>query len=66
MRLCRQWFTSAKPSLNENCRSHQPPFSKSIAITTADIDQIWKPRVGRVSQRYTTDVRELMCVRLNN
>ncbi|OAI03584.1 DNA polymerase V subunit UmuC [Methylomonas methanica] len=37
-------------------------FPKGIAIATTKIDQTWKPRADRISQRYTTDWRELMTV----
>jgi DNA polymerase V len=38
-------------------------FPKGIAIATARIDQTWKPKAERMSQRYTTNWRELVCVR---
>src|SRR5574343_300688 len=38
-------------------------FPKGIAMATARIDQTWKPKAERMSQRYTTDWRELVCVR---
>jgi DNA polymerase V len=37
-------------------------FPKSIAIAATKIDQTWKPRTERISQRYTTDWRELVTV----
>ncbi|QSB03621.1 DUF4113 domain-containing protein [Methylomonas sp. EFPC1] len=37
-------------------------FPKGIAIATARIDQTWKPKAEKMSQRYTTDWRELVCV----
>ncbi|MDD2740622.1 MAG: DUF4113 domain-containing protein, partial [Methylomonas lenta] len=37
-------------------------FPKSIAIAATRIDQTWKPRTERISQRYTTDWRELVTV----
>jgi DNA polymerase V len=38
-------------------------FPKGIAMATARIDQTWKPKAERMSQRYTTDWLELVCVR---
>jgi DNA polymerase V len=37
-------------------------FPKGIAIAATKIDQSWKPKAERLSQRYTTDWRELMTV----
>jgi DNA polymerase V len=37
-------------------------FPKSIAIAATKIDQTWKPKTERLSQRYTTDWRELVTV----
>ncbi|PKD41995.1 hypothetical protein CWO84_02885 [Methylomonas sp. Kb3] len=33
-----------------------------MAVATIKIDQTWKSRSDRISQRYTTDWRELVCV----
>lgn len=37
-------------------------FPKGIAIASTRIDQTWKPRTKHLSQRYTTDWRELVTV----
>jgi DNA polymerase V len=37
-------------------------FPKGIAIAATKIDQTWKPKAENLSQRYTTDWRELMTV----
>lgn len=37
-------------------------FPKGLAIAATKIDQTWKPRAERISQRYTTDWRELITV----
>ncbi len=37
-------------------------YPKGIAIAATKIDQSWKPKAEKLSQRYTTDWRELMTV----
>jgi len=37
-------------------------FPKAISIATTGFDKTWKPKVEWVSQRYTTDWGELVCV----
>lgn len=37
-------------------------FPKGLGIASTQIDQTWKPRAERISQRYTTDWRELVSV----
>lgn len=36
---------------------------KSIAIAAAGFDKTWKPKSERISQRYTTEWGELVCVK---
>jgi DNA polymerase V len=38
-------------------------FPKGIAVTSAGFDKAWQSKVERLSQRYTTDWRELLSVR---
>ncbi len=38
-------------------------FPKAISIAATGFDKSWKPKAERVSQRYTTDWRELVCVK---
>jgi DNA polymerase V len=38
-------------------------FPKAISVAAIGFDKTWKPKAGRVSQRYTTDWRELVKVR---
>jgi DNA polymerase V len=35
-------------------------YPKGIAVATAGLDKTWKPKVERISPRYTTDWRELV------
>lgn len=37
---------------------------KGISIAATGFDKAWKPKVERISKRYTTDWRELACVRV--
>jgi DNA polymerase V len=38
-------------------------FPKAISVAATGFDKTWKSKAGRVSQRYTTDWGELVCVR---
>ena len=38
-------------------------FPKSISVAATGFDKSWKPKAERVSPRYTTDWRELVCVK---
>ena len=38
-------------------------FPKAISIAATSFDKTWKPKADRISQRYTTDWRELVCVK---
>jgi DNA polymerase V len=38
-------------------------FPKAISIAATGFDKSWKPKAERISQRYTTDWRELVCVK---
>lgn len=38
-------------------------YPKGIAIASAGFDKTWKPKMERISQRYTTDWRELVGVK---
>jgi DNA polymerase V len=38
-------------------------FPKAISIAATGFDKIWKAKAERVSQRYTTDWNELVCVK---
>ncbi|HEY8034479.1 MAG TPA: DUF4113 domain-containing protein [Methylobacter sp.] len=38
-------------------------FPKAISVAASHFDKSWRPKSDRVSQRYTTDWRELVCVK---
>lgn len=38
-------------------------FPKTISVAATGFDKTWKSKAERVSQRYTTDWRELVCVK---
>lgn len=38
-------------------------YPKAIASAATGFDKVWKPKAERVSQHYTTDWKELVCVR---
>jgi DNA polymerase V len=38
-------------------------FPKAVSIASAGLDKTWKPKTERISQRYTTDWRELVRVK---
>jgi len=38
-------------------------FPKSISVAATGFDKSWKPKAERISPRYTTDWRELVCVK---
>ncbi len=38
-------------------------FPKAITIAATGFDKSWQPKADRVSQRYTTDWKELVCVK---
>jgi DNA polymerase V len=38
-------------------------YPKGIAVASASLDKTWKPKMERISQRYTTDWRELVLVK---
>ena len=38
-------------------------FPKAVTIAASGFDKSWKPKAERISQRYTTDWRELVVVR---
>ncbi len=38
-------------------------FPKAVTIASSGFDKSWKPKAERISQRYTTDWRELVIVR---
>ena len=38
-------------------------FPKAISVAATGFDKTWKPKAERISQRYTTDWRELVCVK---
>ncbi len=50
------------PELMQTIDQINRRFPKGIAIATTKIDQSWKPKAGNLSQRYTTDWREIMTV----
>lgn len=39
-------------------------YPKGIAVASAGLDKTWKPKMERISQRYTTDWRELVIVKV--
>lgn len=38
-------------------------YPKGIAVASVGLDKTWKPKTDRISQRYTTDWRQLVCVK---
>jgi len=38
-------------------------FPRAISVAATGFDKTWKSKSDRVSQRYTTDWRELVCVK---
>jgi DNA polymerase V len=38
-------------------------FPKAISLAATGFDKTWKAKSERISQRYTTDWRELVCVK---
>ena len=38
-------------------------FPKAISVAATGVDKSWKPKANRISPRYTTDWRELVCVK---
>ena len=38
-------------------------FPKKLSIAATGTDKSWKPKTERISQRYTTDWKELLCVK---
>ncbi|WP_324615360.1 Y-family DNA polymerase [Methylomonas albis] len=50
------------PELMQTLDQINRRFPKGIAIASTRIDQSWKPKTERLSQRYTTDWRELVAV----
>jgi len=50
------------PQLMQTLDQINRRFPKGIAIASTRIDQSWKPKTERLSQRYTTDWRELVAV----
>jgi DNA polymerase V len=54
--------TQESPQLMQTIDQINRRFPKGIAIATTKIDQTWKPKADNLSQRYTTDWRELMKV----
>jgi len=38
-------------------------FPKAISVAASNFDKSWRPKSDRISQRYTTDWRELVCVK---
>ncbi|MDZ4098171.1 MAG: DUF4113 domain-containing protein, partial [Methylophilaceae bacterium] len=38
-------------------------FPRAVSIAATGFDKSWKPKAERISQRYTTDWRELVCVK---
>jgi len=38
-------------------------FPKGVSIASTGLDKTWKPKTERISQRYTTDWRELVTVK---
>ncbi len=54
--------TQESPQLMQAMDQINRRFPKGIAIATTKIDQTWKPKAERLSQRYTTEWRELMTV----
>ena len=38
-------------------------FPKGVLVAATGFDKTWKPKADRISQRYTTDWRELVCVK---
>lgn len=54
--------TQESPQLMQTIDQINRRFPKGIAIATTKIDQTWKPKAENLSQRYTTDWRELMTV----
>jgi len=38
-------------------------FPKAISLAATGFDKSWKPKADRISQRYTTDWRELVYVK---
>jgi len=41
-------------------------FPKAVSIASSGFDKSWKPKAERISQRYTTDWRELVWVKIAN
>ncbi|AEG00398.1 Y-family DNA polymerase [Methylomonas methanica] len=54
--------TLESPQLMQTLDQINRRFPKGIAIATTKIDQTWKPKAENLSQRYTTDWRELVTV----
>ena len=54
--------TQESPQLMQAVDQINRRFPKGIAIATTKIDQTWKPKAENLSQRYTTDWRELVTV----
>lgn len=50
------------PQLMETVDQINRRFPKAIAIATTKIDQTWKPKAEKLSQRYTTNWQELVTV----
>jgi DNA polymerase V len=38
-------------------------FPKGVLVAATGFDKTWQPKADRISQRYTTDWRELVCVK---
>jgi DNA polymerase V len=56
------WQTDS-PALMQAMDRINRRFPKGIAVATAGFDKAWQSKVERLSQRYTTDWRELLRVR---
>jgi DNA polymerase V len=54
--------TQESPQLMQAIDQINRRFPKGIAIATTKIDQTWKPKAENLSQRFTTDWRDLMTV----
>lgn len=54
--------TQESPQLMQTIDQINRRFPKGIAIATTKIDQTWKPKAENLSQRYTTDWRDLITV----
>ncbi|MDD2762317.1 MAG: DUF4113 domain-containing protein, partial [Methylomonas sp.] len=54
--------TQESPQLMQTLDQINRRFPKGIAIASTRIDQSWKPKTERLSQRYSTDWRELVVV----